>query len=87
MHRRSWLSIAMLAVGASLLVAAGFASPAGSQPGSADKASAATKRGGTLRVNIPGGDIDHIDPSLAYGTTTWAIPKFSRSSTLTGLCR
>ena len=73
MHRRSWLSIAMLAVGASLLVAAGFASPAGSQPGSADKASAATKKGGTLRVNIPGGDIDHIDPSLAYGTTTWAI--------------
>ena len=63
----------MLAVGASLLVAAGLAGPADSKPGSATKADKASKRGGTLRVNIPGGDIDHIDQSLAYGTTTWAI--------------
>ena len=58
----------MLAAGASLLVAASFASAAESAKGSSD-----IRRGGTLRVNIPGGDIDHIDPSLAYGTTTWEI--------------
>ena len=68
MHRRMWLSVAMLAVGASMLVAAGFASPAESSP-SAKKA----KRGGTLRVNLPGTDIDDLDPSIAYGTTTWHI--------------
>lgn len=63
----------MLATGAALLVAAGFAGPAGSSPANASSASKALKRGGTLRINIPGGDIDSIDPSIAYGTTTWAI--------------
>lgn len=48
-----------------MLVAAGFASPAESSP--------SAKRGGTLRVNLPSTDIDDIDPSLAYGTTTWHI--------------
>jgi oligopeptide transport system substrate-binding protein len=72
-HRRSWASIAMLAVGASLLVAAGFAGPADSSPSSATKADKESRRGGTIRINIPGGDIDHIDPSLAYGTSTWAM--------------
>src|SRR5688500_4515324 len=72
-HRRSWASIAMLAVGAGLLVAAGFAGPADSSPSSATAASKELRRGGTIRINIPGGDIDHIDPSLAYGTSTWAM--------------
>ena len=31
------------------------------------------KKGGTLRVNLPVTDIDDIDPSIAYGTTTWHI--------------
>jgi ABC-type transport system substrate-binding protein len=31
------------------------------------------RQGGTLRVNLPVTDIDDIDPSLAYGTTTWHI--------------
>jgi ABC-type transport system substrate-binding protein len=31
------------------------------------------KKGGTLRVDLPVTDIDDIDPSLAYGTTTWHI--------------
>lgn len=58
----------MLAVGASLLVAAGFASPAESGSTKSD-----LKKGGTLRVNHPGGDIDDIDPSLAYATSSWHI--------------
>ncbi|MBA3476490.1 MAG: hypothetical protein H0T10_07045, partial [Actinobacteria bacterium] len=62
------LAIAMLAVGASLLVAAGFAISAES-----GSTKSGLKKGGTLRVNHPGGDIDDIDPSLAYATSTWAI--------------
>jgi oligopeptide transport system substrate-binding protein len=64
-QRRSWFSIAMLAVGLSLLVAAGPASGSSSKSG--------VKKGGTLRVNLPVTDIDDIDPSIAYGTTTWHI--------------
>jgi ABC-type oligopeptide transport system substrate-binding subunit len=64
----------MLAVGVSLLVAAGFASPAQSSPSAPATASKGElKRGGTLRVNLPVTDIDDIDPSIAYGTTTWHI--------------
>jgi len=63
----------MLAVGASLLVAAGFAGPASSSPAGTKAGKSELRRGGTLRVNIPGTDIDDIDPSIAYGTTTWHI--------------
>jgi len=64
----------MLAVGVSLLVAAGFASPAHSSPSASVKAGkGALKSGGTLRVNLPVTDIDDVDPSIAYGTTTWHI--------------
>ena len=65
MQRRSWFSIALLAVGVSLLVAAG--------PASSSSSSSSLKKGGTLRVDLPVTDIDDIDPSLAYGTTTWHI--------------
>jgi peptide/nickel transport system substrate-binding protein len=58
----------MLAVGVSLLVAASLAGPAASSP-----SKAGLKKGGTLRVNLPVTDIDDIDPSIAYGTTTWHI--------------
>jgi peptide/nickel transport system substrate-binding protein len=61
----------MLAVGVSLLVAAGPASSSSSKAGQASKG--ALKKGGTLRVDLPVTDIDDIDPSLAYGTTTWHI--------------
>jgi len=63
--RRSWFSLAVLAVGVSLLVAAG--------PASSSSSKGALKKGGTLRVDLPVTDIDDIDPSLAYGTTTWHI--------------
>jgi len=68
MHKRLWLSVAMLAVGASLLVAAGFASPAGSAPSSP---SAAAKKGGTLHINLSETDIDFADPALAYFQPSW----------------
>jgi peptide/nickel transport system substrate-binding protein len=61
----------MLAVGLSLLVAAGPASSSSSKAAKADKG--ALKKGGTLRVDLPVTDIDDIDPSIAYGTTTWHI--------------
>jgi ABC-type oligopeptide transport system substrate-binding subunit len=67
-QRRTWFSVAMLAIGASLLVAASLAGPASSSP-----SKSGIKKGGTLRVNLPVTDIDDIDPSIAYGTTTWHI--------------
>ena len=70
MHKRLWLSVAMLAVGASLLVAAGFASPAGSAPSSP---SATAKKGGTLHLNLSETDIDYADPALAYFQPSWLM--------------
>jgi len=70
MHRRLWLSVAMLAVGASLLVAASFAGAASSSPSA--KGSSVAKKGGTLRVNLVS-DIDDVDPSISYGATDWQI--------------
>src|SRR2546421_5708858 len=64
MRRRLSLSIAALAIGASLLVAAGLASPASSKPTSPTSSKA--KKGGTLRLNLSSSDVDFMDPSLAY---------------------
>src|SRR5215210_7093331 len=63
----------MLVAGAAMLLAATFAGAADSWPASGKSGGAELRRGGTLRINIPGGDVDHIDPSLAYGTSSWAI--------------
>jgi ABC-type oligopeptide transport system substrate-binding subunit len=63
MNRRFTLSIAMFAVGASLLVAAAIAGPA---DGAGDR------RGGTLNVEI-NADFDHIDPAYAYFNQTWQM--------------
>jgi len=62
MHRRLWLSVAMLVAGASLLVAASLASAAGNAP--------ALKKGGIWRVGTTGASTQ-IDPQLAYVTTAW----------------
>jgi ABC-type transport system substrate-binding protein len=62
MHRRLWLSVAMLATGASLLVAASFAS-AGTMQG-------ALKKGGIFKVGTTGASVQ-VDPQLAYITTAW----------------
>jgi peptide/nickel transport system substrate-binding protein len=67
MHKRLWLSIATLAIGVGLLVAAGFAAPA---EGGKAKAGANEARGGTLRVDLTS-DMDFVDPSLAYFSHSW----------------
>src|ERR687888_2644492 len=64
MHRRLWLSAVMAALGALLLVMAGFAHAA---------SSSAAKKGGTMRLNMSATDVDFSDPSLAYGTISWQI--------------
>ena len=62
MHRRLWLSAAMLVVGASLLVAASFAS--------AGTAHHALKQGGIWKYGTEGASVQ-VDPQLAYITTAW----------------
>jgi ABC-type transport system substrate-binding protein len=64
----------MLAIGATLLVAASVAGPASSSPAGPSKAGkGALKQGGTLRVNLPDSDFDDIDPAIAYGVDSWAV--------------
>ena len=62
MHRRLWLSVAMLVTGASLLVASSFASAAGN--------SGALKKGGIWKMGTTGASVQ-VDPQLAYITTAW----------------
>ena len=86
MRRKFWLSLAMLAAGAALLVATGFASPAGSGPNTS--LSAQAKRGGTLRL-ARFADVDFVDPALAYDSYSWGSnsrPARSCSTTRTGGC-
>jgi ABC-type transport system substrate-binding protein len=66
MHRRLWLSVAMLAAGASLLIAASFASAAGSS------AASHAKKGGTWKLAVVGPG-DNMDPQVTYNTLTWAL--------------
>ena len=63
MHRRLWLAVLMLVAGASLLVAASFASASG---GNAH----AFKKGGIWRYGITGASTQ-VDPQLAYVTSAW----------------
>jgi len=70
MRRRLWLSIAVCAIGASLLAAAGFASPSQSGPQSTF---VGAKKGGTLHINISASDVDYIDPQLSYYVPGWAL--------------
>jgi peptide/nickel transport system substrate-binding protein len=62
MHRRLWLSVAMLVAGASLLVAASFAS--------AGNNATALKKGGIWKTGLTGASVQ-VDPQLAYITTAW----------------
>jgi peptide/nickel transport system substrate-binding protein len=74
MHRRLWFSVAMLAAGASLLVAASFAS--------ASSASPSIHNGGTLKIGGTG-NLDSIDPQIAYGTTSWWFEFATRANLYT----
>jgi len=62
MHRRLWLSVALLVAGASLLVAASFAS--------AGNASHSLKKGGIWKTGFVGASVQ-VDPQIAYITTAW----------------
>jgi ABC-type transport system substrate-binding protein len=62
MHRRLWLSVTMLVAGASLLVAASFAS--------AGTSSHSLKQGGIWKYGTEGASVQ-VDPQLAYITTAW----------------
>jgi len=62
MHRRLWLSVAMLVAGAGLLVAASFAS--------AGNNSAGLKKGGIWKAGEEGASVQ-VDPQIAYITTAW----------------
>jgi ABC-type oligopeptide transport system substrate-binding subunit len=70
MHRRLMLSIAMLAIGASLLAATATAGSSGSSGPAASSGPAQT--GGTFRYSLDT-DIDYVDPALAYYTISWQI--------------
>ena len=70
MTRRLWLAIAMLAIGASLLVAASFAGAASGK--SPQSSSMGKKTGGTLVVDSDS-DVDYTDPQLDYLSTGWQI--------------
>jgi ABC-type transport system substrate-binding protein len=61
MRRRYWLSVAMFVTGASLLVAASFASAGNT---------AQAKKGGLWRYGTTGASTQ-IDPQVAYVTTAW----------------
>src|SRR6266511_4114597 len=57
MRARLWLSVIVLALGLSLLAAAGRAGPA-------------QKKGGTLRLSSTS-ELDSVDPALAYFADSW----------------
>jgi peptide/nickel transport system substrate-binding protein len=71
MRKRVWLSGAMGAIGAAMLIAAALAGTASSKPSAAS--SSGQKKGGTMNVNMSATDVDYSDPALAYGTNSWQI--------------
>jgi len=64
----------MLAAGASLLVAASFASASGASP--------SIHKGGTLKIGTTG-NLDSVDPAIAYGTTSWWFEFSTRANLYT----
>ncbi|HXH89550.1 MAG TPA: ABC transporter substrate-binding protein [Gaiellaceae bacterium] len=71
MHKKLSLSVAMMVIGACLLVASSFA---GAASASAQKAgSSEVKRGGTLRLNASNTDFEYTDPALAYDSLGWQM--------------
>jgi peptide/nickel transport system substrate-binding protein len=65
MRRRQWLAVALLVAGASLLIAASFASAGTSS-------SHALKKGGVFRYGNVGASTQ-VDPQVAYVTTAWSL--------------
>src|SRR5207244_13050689 len=75
MHRRLWLSVFMAALGALLLVVAGFAH--------ASSSSTAAKKGGAMRMNISDTELDFRDPSLSYYVIRWQVEYGTRIKLVT----
>jgi peptide/nickel transport system substrate-binding protein len=75
MQKRFWLSVAMLAVGASMLTAAGFASSGSTHKVSAPKVATA-KQGGVFRATLQT-DIENIDPQRSYYVPEWQYEWFT----------
>jgi len=69
LSKRFTVSLALLAAGVGLAIAAGAASSAS---GGTAAPAAAAARGGTLRVDLRN-DFDFIDPSLAYFSQSWQM--------------
>src|SRR3954447_23049681 len=69
MYKRLSLSIAMLAVGAAMLAAAGIASPGAASKVSSPTSSAA-KKGGIFKATLFAG-IENIDPQRSYYVPEW----------------
>jgi peptide/nickel transport system substrate-binding protein len=70
MSNRLWMSIALAAIGAGLLVAA--ASAGRSAPAAPAKSAAAQKTGGTFVAELST-DVDYVDPALDYLSSGWEI--------------
>jgi peptide/nickel transport system substrate-binding protein len=70
MNRRLWLSLVMLAAGASLVVAASLANAASTTPQKVQ--SGVAKRGGTLHLS-KSVEVDYVDPALAYFAEEWSL--------------
>jgi peptide/nickel transport system substrate-binding protein len=58
--------------GATLLIASAMAGTS-SSAASATTSTASGLKGGTLRVNVPNGDFEYVDPGLAYDTLSWSM--------------
>jgi ABC-type oligopeptide transport system substrate-binding subunit len=65
MVKRTWCSGLALAAGISLLALAFTGGASGGRSGPVG--------GGTMRLNISSSDVDHLDPSLAYGNFSWEL--------------
>ncbi|HVW88117.1 MAG TPA: ABC transporter substrate-binding protein [Gaiellaceae bacterium] len=71
MRRKQLLSLFMLVVGASLLVAAMSVAGASGSTNKVGHSQAA--KGGTLKLNESSEDFDYVDPQIAYRTDDWAM--------------
>ncbi|HVU76545.1 MAG TPA: ABC transporter substrate-binding protein [Gaiellaceae bacterium] len=71
MRRKQLISLFMLVLGASLLVAAMAVAAASGSTARAGHAAAA--KGGTLKLNESNEDFDYVDPQIAYRTDDWAM--------------
>jgi peptide/nickel transport system substrate-binding protein len=69
MRIKTTIAAALALVGASMLVASAFAGTSGT----AASSSAAAKKGGTLRINVPDSDFEYVDPGLSYDTLGWSM--------------